>query len=627
MILLEQYERIFKKAYEKNQEDVTREVLMSINRILRNACKGIDNHEIIKPFCESGIYGPFLQKIQQIISEDSRDHVEKHYFASDILQFTSTFHGPTKLQLEYVELFVPNCIFEIFKIIIDNEDYDSFEALIEQSTLLGFFDEPGKLANKINQDITFRDYETPQDTAKAYELGYLIEIQGLRNYSSLTKFQDKLNNFSKVLKTSSSLFSTNFYDLDSIKKNTFHVYVSSLIYETFFWVGAYLIYKGKTHERFLDKFWNIANPKEGHVNFLNKPPVPLDLMWSVGVLFSHEFDEGFTRPKFGKYQSVMPYFYKFFGLLLLNSSEGIHFPSKRELEPFFEKDEQRILPKLAGFCSRLRSQDFIEFNKNLFELVDVAKILRKDVSTEELQDRITKLQDKAKDFQDMIMASSKMEEEKIKETISSTEENYEKNSMMNKLTEIAVSESKIPYTKQLSINFEISKDAFQDNSSVTNFIQVHGLVSQLFNFEEKLFSDKLNMISENIIKVNYDEIISQIHDNYNELAINKNPKYLLMNYELFLQLMRKKILNTGSQIKIGDDLLNVHYLRNITSDEFYLIDKTCIQTKYQRLNNERFGMSIQPDPNNPKQAVMNLQMICKCEIINNSGIRKFILSE
>ena len=70
-----------------------------------------------------------------------------------------------------------------------------------------------------------------------------------------------------------------FSSIKEIKKNALQVYTSTLIYEAFFIVGAYLIFKGKKYEKFLDKFWNIANPKEGNVTFLNKPPVPTDIMW------------------------------------------------------------------------------------------------------------------------------------------------------------------------------------------------------------------------------------------------------------------------------------------------------------------------------------------------------------
>ena len=315
-------------------------------------------------------------------------------------------------------------------------------------------------------------------------------------------------------------------------------------------------------------------------------------------------------------------------MILLNSSEGIHFPTKRDLEPFFENDPNRILAKWSGICSRIRSKKFFEFTDNLFDLVDSEVIFRKSVNSDDLTGRIMKLQRGAKSCQEMIIQHSQMKEEKIKEAITNTEKKYLESSFIDKLSKIKITTLEIPESETFSAEFPISKDAFQDNIAVAHFLEFHGLVNYLFDFEEKLFSDEIKNYFGKSVECDQLALIKNLTENYKEMVDKECiPDYILINSELYLKLTKMRILPHGRKLKLGNRILDIITLRKIEKNEMYLVNNDSIELTYQKLNNNRFGMSIKQDPNNPKGSIIYLEMKARAQIINKNGVSRVILKE
>lgn len=619
-IMLEQIERSFKKAYKEEHEDTTKEIIDSVFELIKRACTGKNNSEMIQLFSTTGRYGPFLIKIQEIISSDSRDRIEKKQFAYSLLNIPSRYMAYKDNDLEILEKFVPNFLFEIFKIMVDKKDYFSFEAIIENSTMLPIFREPAELASNIKYDLLLRGIEDNETYQEIYELIYNLEIVGIRN---LTQYQKVLEQFeqleSRLPKHDSQIQLTGITPKE-FKKNVLQIYVSSLIFESFFLLGSYLVYKGKEYGDYLDKFWNIANPKEGNVNILNKPPISKDITWCLGVLFKHEFSDGFTHPSFDRYQTPLPFIYKYFALILLDSSNGSQFPSMADLKPFFESDPKGILAKWSGICSRICSDKFFTFTNNLFDFVEVEKILRKKVNDDSLIEKITKLQNQAIKCSEMITSHSEMVPEKMDKAISGIAKMYLNQSSVEQFAKISLESEEIPQAEQFSNDFLIQKDTFQENTSVMHILEFPDIVNSMILFEEKLLKNVISQNFDESIESNMDNFLKTLKYSFDKLRSNQRTiDYIIMNPKTYLNFVRRGMIEHQTTLKMESTEIPIYMMRDVGVSQIYLANKDSIEIHYQEMNQGRFGMTIRPDPENPKQAIMNLRIAAKATA-NKKGI-------
>lgn len=623
-LVLHQFERIYKNAYAKDHQDVTLKVLHLSDDLLDKNLMENGNQVNVRFFMSIGTFESFFQRIQQITSKDrSGERVEKKVLARIIVHSIIQFTHPIKIKPEYVINLVPKPLFEIVQIIIDNRDLDSFIAFVEETTDILLSDEPGEIGSNIKYNIMFEKFNSPNLAKTIYDLEFAVQIEGIWNWDRLVKVLKMVDDYEKSLL---EIYTQNAEEIsekiEELRTNVWRLFVSTLVYQSMFWIGAYLLFKGKDYFEFLERLWNIANPEEGHVTYVNQPAVPKDVTWSAVLL--QKYYDTVEGPNFGTYQSAEPFMYKYFGLALLAARKGFHFPHRHELDPYFSDPRSIVLTKWSALLGKLRSPSFTEFLQNIDEKIDLDKFFGKQGMKNKLFSEIKKLQDGAEKAEIMIASLRPLDQKKIADFISKTRDEYNKDAPFDSICPIKRVHSATNLPKFYNSGL-LSREAFQETGTFFVMDTLSHDVSRTIHQAERNYIIK-KLQQDNTIKsvnIKMNDFVSQINSIYDQMQktgcepeIIFIPHFLKSEY----QDRTKQPFSHGLTIN-GKTLLTV-FSNDLKDNEIYFANKNCFDAVFLEQPTGLIQLSVKDYPQDPSKVIFEYDAQFNIDIINSRCIRR-----
>lgn len=623
-LILDQFQRSYDHAYQKNQFETTREIISSIEEILNQALNTGKNDEIIEKILSSGLHGSFLVKILRITVSRIEYTEEKRLLASFIRNMCHAFFYRDNISSQYIERIIPKSLFDFFQIVIDANDFEFFESLINEFTMLSLKSEPGELSYQIMSDLLLETVSNKNMEPLAYKIGFAITADGVNTPSDVSTLYGMLDEYQRLLTENyPTVENSQFIEkISNLKKEILEIFILSRVYEAFFWIGSYILFKGAEYTRYLNTLWYITQPKEGGgINFVNRPPVAEDVTWLATTLLKQNEMDRSRGPYFGDYQSPLPFMYKYFAILLQKSKNDFHFPSRMDLNILANQDSNQILPKWSGLCSRLRSENFVKFTKNLDGYVDLNHLFEEENVKQKIFAKIENLQNNAKTIETLIMEIAPLVPEKIKEFVSDAINSYYGISRMEKLSTVKFSTTHMNESKVLSQQLVIENDIFQGKEGVGYFFPFDDLGRELASFEENVLLSEVKKQSE-VVSLRYSQFVSDLEQIYNDMKNAKHEASLVFINPRLLRKYWEKKRNYDVNMNILDNLIPTVTFNKLSENEFFLIDKHVLETTYLLFDKERAKLSINKDDKNPRNALIQIQMEIKPTVLDFTGITK-----
>ncbi|MBU4341002.1 MAG: hypothetical protein KJ928_00215 [Candidatus Altiarchaeota archaeon] len=418
--ILDQYMRIFKEAVYTKQENIANEIASKLFSVLHKVLFG-DDDQLVGQLIETGhISGAKYYQFCEVAiknKDPSRFFLISHL--TDMLQLSGY---DAKINKKYLNDFILHHIFRINQLILDNDDFELFGGdpgeVDDFCWKLHFFrGSPVALQDTIKNELYLnnaiphqlssdKDFIDEVDN-KRNHLQYLIGYNQGRNFDLSVEFTDKLDEFedfviagieklrkgrdpsSEVSEEQKKIKPKELEkeDLDgriaeiinTIKdiKDKLHIlYANSLIYKTFFVIGAYILFDGnegkiKKPGEYINELWTHTKREDSDAIWCNQPPVTFDTFWLTNLLlyggnknqsWSHDY-------RFGSFHGTTEYVYKYYLLCVTKKRTELELPSNAHLNKLKEDDMFYELDWWYQFSNNFKSiaEKLVEYCDNLIK--------------------------------------------------------------------------------------------------------------------------------------------------------------------------------------------------------------------------------------------------------------------
>ena len=422
---------------------------------------------------------------------------------------------PTLLQLNYsnkkisknnlYNLLNPT-LFRINKLLIDNKDFKLFKYQINHFTTFLILESPMKIINGLEHDLyllsdsfDLNNFMIKQDNEIKCEnrrFNFLIRYGLLYDFEQFENISNEINDYQiKLLKKidefkdkdqlkslkieglnveDEKVYNEIIKDINKSKENIIQIiqgnekrskwgirpqlyefWISSLIYKTFFMIGAYLVYycreKDITLVNYFRELWFHTKPTENRTIILANTPISFDSFW---LIFLYLFG-GIGTPRwldwpnylFDDYYESKQYVTQYF-LLSLSKTDNINiFPSKKEIESMakynpshlelffdlvygFQSDHSNLINNIDLLINENEKWDSLLSYKETLDgkeyLVTAKNVLKKT------KESINELMPKLKELEAKITDLLPLNKEKIDRYFEDSYKYYKENSLLLK---------------------------------------------------------------------------------------------------------------------------------------------------------------------------------------------------
>ena len=327
--------------------------------------------------------------------------------------------------MPYVEQFVRYHVFRSVVAIIDKGDFEMFRQVIDQFVLSIFGNMEG-VQNSIKGQVfshcsDMRDLRAQLDKIE-FELDYGTK-------SDFGRIPDLKREIADLLARASPNAGTGTYP--DVYQNMDHLYVYSLLWETFFRIACHIIGKGEEYAAYLYELWYRANPPGQPGRITNAPPCSTDVDWNSSYP-AWRGRSGFPQIEIaddpGTYE---PHYHKYAVLHMLREGRIFTVPEEKDAAKWASRGQYYALEYHYENMGRMQAEPFLEALDSLAGSKLPAEMLPgQDVPAriQSVREKLRRYKDDRRRLMDELVGQMPVDGQKISKWKDMAREAYSENS-------------------------------------------------------------------------------------------------------------------------------------------------------------------------------------------------------
>lgn len=605
----------------------------------------------------SHLLEPTLYRINKLVIDNN----DFELFKSE-LNDLSTFHvlkSPIEIRNEIINLFYKisdSFILNGYKIRFNKEIEKKIEhfKLLVNYNLFKDFKSWKRIENELIdfQNNIFNEIDEFRDKKKLKSLN--IPNLDINDSSTFEKILIDIENSKKEIK---SIINgpENRYD-GGIKHLLYEFYLNSIIYKTFFLIGAYCVftYRNKNFNgiNYVKELWYHTKPNnENRAIFLGKTPVEFNAFWLFnlylfGGVSSEVWIDWAARPGgFETYYDTKPYIVQYFLLCLTMANNKNIFPTSEQLFRLKANNKTDEIDIWYDIINRLiyRRSEIIDNFENLINESNVwdpllrkeinedgkKKIINADYRLKETKNSIINIIDNLNDIKNEMDELIPLDKEKILKAVKIIVGSYYVTSKIPDILDLKEYSDEKDFMK-IGLRPQVMKSCliksiFVDCSVIWQDVGRDIALEEYNSLNIKLTTNH-NIKTNKLENPNPIELYDEIKKIANRIKTDFNPNIILIHPEEYYQLEIESLKKESSLFKNiiyeKDEtylLINETKLKLISSPKFKeitVLDSNQISWIYKPdpETNERISVNIVESGKDPSKADVTAQTVFKIEI-------------
>lgn len=624
-LILNQLERVFKIAYKEKEYDITNKILAIGENIISYALKNNNSDYVIKFFTYNQGISPFFYHIQNILSGDKDDREEKPHFILTLLRLVNQCKNVKETNSRYIDYFLPTFLFDILKIIIDNDDFVSYRYFVEHSVIF-IQGDPDTFEFLIGNELNLKtNNEEINKIIDELDLLNDLQLSCQTNIGSIRLFIPKLIEYAKKISSSSIHVEKSSLDelIERLISRSWMFYVHSLCYKAVFWIGAYILFK-KMEIKYLDLLWNVNTSNENRGIYGNRPLISENTKWNTLLYFYENHKQVVLN--FDLFRD--PYFFleKFYLMTLIRNNHDFLFPAEPAIKQFFANKKNDVILEWLDVCKTIQNYKLDEkIIQSNFEHID--KILNTK-SQIMIPQQINALQKEAKNCIRLINKYIELSPSKVILLTTLIYDKYSKYSSIDRVSEVSYSEKRTSKFSTFITPSQIDKERLWDLITYDQLDDYSAVMVQLLlEFERSVLINTLQHEKRlPKIQCTLSNLISNIEIEYSKMkAKGSKPDCIFLSYGLQFRLSTILQTELSGYLNIrGENIMIVS--NNKLNNEIYLVPKSSLITTYKEYDNRKLQVGIWKDEQDLEKAIVQPLISLQTSIKSPKSIRKFVIT-
>ncbi|MBW4256599.1 hypothetical protein KTG15_02685 [Methanobacterium sp. YSL] len=679
-LILREYFRIYKESILKKRDSISQEIVDKLYEILGKIFDEKNNSELLNIFFGTTGIGDVYNKFNYYefmkLAIENKDKSRFELIRFIVALVKTSLFSEIKINDKDLNHILTTTLFQINKVIIDNNDFEMFKEQINAYSMSLMIDSPVELQQRIINDlhhgINLLPFYKQEINDKILFLGYLVKYKLSRDFNYRKNVSAKIDELgcdvlSEMYKNTDKITLDDVKNLIQIfegnRRNTgvkprlYEYYITSMIYRTFFMVGAYIIRDNMkkliSGSDYIRELWTQQN--HGMV-LLNKKPTEFDEFWLINLyLFggiNHEAWDDVLDYRLENFHEMNNYLAQYFIMTFIKAYD----PSKnifRSTSRVYENEElydllSRILSRRDDLIKQIdalskESEDWSNLLKKEIEYKLKITAINDKKTFELAKILINKFFDKLKDHKTNLELKIPLDQGKVSKVKDEILNTYLTHSRLFEFFEFKHDPNLTDYIK-IGYRPIIQKDCFIKTSLIDCDLIWNDISRIIIRGEESYFLDILLKFKDQInvtelkqySSVDIFETIKKISQNL--LSNDFKPDFILIPLEIFSK-FRSENINPESPLfktviqnkflKIDDVELQVVTSNKLLDfTEIIIMDTNSILWTYKpdETINERLWMNIVEFEEDKSKADICVTTKMKIEIIDPKGIEKVIIN-
>lgn len=309
--ILEEYNRIYKESVYREKNDISKKIVNKLVDMLYEIIFKKNNNALIGQFIgtpehQNYRYNYYYEFLKIAIEKKDSSRFNLIYLIFAIIKHAIN----QKIDEKNLDYFLTNSLFQINKLIIDNNDFELFKVQINHFSRSIIFS-PSWIQEEIIEklyDLEIKFYYIPNIDEKTNYLLFLTKYKLAKEYGDYGTVNGELDKYESYIKTEITKLedkgkikhdsNNNLNEsINEIRYQLRRYYISSLLYRTFFMVGSYIIFLNRENKiegsKYIEELWMHTNRENQGMRWLNETPVEHDFFWLFNLYLFGGINNGF----------------------------------------------------------------------------------------------------------------------------------------------------------------------------------------------------------------------------------------------------------------------------------------------------------------------------------------------
>ena len=381
--------RIFRESARTENSPVTNGILKKLSEMAVWAMRYKSNEFIIGVLYDKDLAKGSLnwQAVEHLAGAGGRydkSAAIRHLEALPRTAAMADWHMPS------VEQFVRYHVFRSVVVIIDKGDFEMFKEVIDVFTLSIFGSMRG-VRNSIKGQVFSRCSDMRDLRAQFDKIEFELDYGTKSDFGRIAGLKQEIED---LLARARPDTGTGAYP--DVYQNTDHLYVYSLLCETFFRIACHIIGKGDKYAAYLYELWYHANPPGQPSRIANAPPCSTDVDWNSSYP-AWRGRSGLAPIEIaddpGTYE---PHYHKYAVLHMLRENRIFTVPEEKDAAKWASRGQYYALEYHYENMDRMKAEPFLEALDSLAG----SKLPAEMLPGQDVQARIQSVREKLRRYKD-----------------------------------------------------------------------------------------------------------------------------------------------------------------------------------------------------------------------------------
>ena len=331
--VLDAFDKAFSESISNPDSIISRHLIFQLFAILNKTLSGSNNWLIIEKLIETrNVSGTTYSKLMRYCLENQAS-VESNILTQHLASVPQRAILEGKYDIQYITTFIEYHIYRLTKLIIEYNNFQSFDNELDHFFNSLQFRDPEEIAGRITGNIYMLSTIDMSETGKqkTEELVFNIEFVCFKDFNTYFKVLEMIEEYKQLLlkkfEGKKDEFDTISQRIDLIKELLKEFYISLLIHAVFFRIGALLISKGSSFNQYIEDLWHHGKSKSDSINIINSTPVSESIKWNTLYTiysgYGSSIDTDFYT--FENFSDWDLYHYQYCALMLIKSANTFSF--------------------------------------------------------------------------------------------------------------------------------------------------------------------------------------------------------------------------------------------------------------------------------------------------------------
>lgn len=327
--------------------------------------------------------------------------------------------------MQYVEQFVRYHVFRSVVAIIDKGDFEMFRQVIGQFALSIFGSMEG-VRNSIKGRVFSRCSDMRDLRAQLDKIEFELDYGTKSDFDRIADLKQEIED---LLARARPDTGTDAYP--NVYQNTDHLYVYSLLWETFFRIACHIIGKGEEYAAYLYELWYHANPPGQPHRIANAPPCSMDVDWNSSYP-AWRGRSGLAPIEIADDPDTYePHYYEYAVLHMLREGRIFTVPEENDAAKWASRGQYYALEYHYENMGRMKAEPFLEALDSLAGSKLPAEMLPgQDVQTriQSVREKLRRYKGDRRRLMDELVGQMPVDGQKVSEWKGMAREAYSENS-------------------------------------------------------------------------------------------------------------------------------------------------------------------------------------------------------